>query len=284
MKYQLGALALILLSACGPKIMTLSLDNNIATRAHLAYEPFAFIESDTIGISPKKHLGHIEIKDGGFTLDCDYETIKKLAKKEALKLGGNCLVITEHKKPNLWSTCHQIKADVFTIDNAQAFENEVIWHADRKLEIADFKGSIEQRPFTASTASSFRYRLASRGAFPDQYTLIVETYFDCHLSYFQPSQLDSFVLSHEQLHFDITELYARNFIERVGKELLKMKQFSEKEPQILQEVIRELQLMQDAYDTDVYADRTQQKKWNQLIAEELSKTEKFAKKKLVIEK
>ena len=41
-----------------------------------------------------KLVGNLEIKDGGFSIECDYETIKRMAKEKALSMGGNCLVIT----------------------------------------------------------------------------------------------------------------------------------------------------------------------------------------------
>lgn len=274
----------IILLGCSPKIISNSLEGDLSSRSNLFYEPFALIETDTIDRSLMKPIGQIEIKDGGLTLNCDYETIKQLAKDEALKLGGNCLVITEHRKPNQWSTCHRIKADVYSINNAKDYENEVIWNQNRKLEISDFKGPIEKRPFTAGTSSSFRYRIEGRPVFPNKYKLVVETYFDCYLSYFKPTEYDSIVLAHEQIHFDISELYARKFIERIEREALDLNQFLAKQEEILNAVGRESQLKQDEYDSEVYADRTKQTDWNKWIAEELEKYKKYSDKKLIVEK
>ena len=94
----------------------------------IVYEPFAIIQTrraDTL-INFRQPIGEIEIKDAGLTIFCDYETIKKLAKQESLKLGGNCMVITEHKKPDKWSTCHRIKADIYNIDNPEKYEKEIV--------------------------------------------------------------------------------------------------------------------------------------------------------------
>lgn len=255
----------------------------INNRSHLFYEPFALIESDTIDTNAMQLIGQIEIKDGGLTLNCGYETIKKLAKEEALKIGGNCLVITEHRNPNQWSTCHRIKADVYSISNAKEYENEVTWHQNRKLEISDFKGTTEKRPFTAGTSSSFRYRIVGKPASPNKYKLFVETYFDCYLSYFKHTDFDSLVLAHEQIHFDIAELYARKFIEKIEIEAFDLNQLLAKQEEILNSVGRELQLKQDEYDSEVYADRTKQTKWNKWIDEELAKYQKYSDKKLIVE-
>ena len=284
MNKSLLILISIILIGCSPKIISNSLDSGSSNRLHLSYEPFALIETDTLDISFLKPIGQIEIKDGGLTLNCDYETIKKLAKEEALKLGGNCLVITEHRKPNQWSTCHRIKADVYWIKNAKDYENEVIWNPNRKLEISDFKGSTKKRPFTAATSSSFRYRIEGRPAFPNKYKLFIETYFDCYSSYFKHTEYDSIVLAHEQIHFDISELYARKFIERIEREALDLNQFLAKQEAILDAVGRELQLKQDEYDSEVYSDRSKQTDWNKWIFEELEKFKKYSNKKLIVEK
>lgn len=282
MKSIIIIIVILTLVSCNPKIITNSQDTGLNNRSHLYYEPFAFIEIDSIDKTSFKRIGEIVIKDTGFSLDCSYETIKKLAKVEALKLGGNCLVISEHKKPDKWSTCHRIGAQVYLIPNAKEYENEVIWHQNRKLDISDFKGSVEKRPFTAATFSSFRYTLEARPFITNKYTLNVETFFDCKSSYFKHTKLDSFVLIHEQLHFDISELYARKFVERIENEALDLNQFLAKREQILAEIGRELYLKHDEYDSEVYVDRTKQWFWNDNIKHELDKYQKYSSKILTV--
>ena len=89
MKAIILILTILTLVSCNPKIITNSLVTNYNNRSHLYYEPFAFIEIDTIDKSSFKRIGNIIIKDTGFSLDCSYETMKKLAKQETLKIGGN---------------------------------------------------------------------------------------------------------------------------------------------------------------------------------------------------
>ena len=263
-------------------MITNAYEANLSSRIHLAYEPFAIIERDTIDRTLNIPIAQIQIKDAGLTLNCDYNTIKEVAKTEGLRLGGNCIVITEHKEPSKWSTCHQIKADVFLIDNAKKFEKEVIWHRSRKLDISDFKGSTSKRPFTAATSSGFRYRIEGRPAISKKYKLFVETYFDCYLSYFKLVGFDSFVLAHEQIHFDISELYARKFLQKMEKEAKNLNDFLAKQEEILNEMVRELHLKQDEYDSEVYADRSKQSKWTEWIEEELRNHEKYSEKILIV--
>jgi len=274
----------VIIQSCSPKVIANSLEMSSLDRSEFYFEPFAIIETDTIDRSEVKLLGQIEIKDSGLSLNCDYETIKGIAKTESLKLGGNSFVITEHKEPSFWSTCHRIKADVLHIQNPRDYESEIIWNKNRKLEIEDFKGPIAKRPFTAGTSSSFRYRIDGRPAFPKKYKLFVETYFDCYLSYFKHTDFDSDVLDHEQVHFDIAELYARIFLERVKSESKDLNQFLAKLESILKEVGREMQLKQEEYDSEVYSDRSLQAKWINWISEELEKHELYESKILIVTK
>lgn len=283
--YKMSSIVLAtLFFGCSPKVVTSSMKSNLPSRVDLYYEPFALIEKDTFDRTASKFIGQIEIKDSGFTLSCDYETVKKMAKEEALKLGGNCLVIKEHREPNAWSTCHRIKADVFSIEDPKKYETEVIWNEKRKLEISDFKGSTENRPFTAATSSSIRYRVEGRPAFPNKYKVFVETFFICHFSYFKRTELDSQVLAHEQIHFDISELYSRKFVEKIEREALNLNQFLARQEAILNEIGQELQRKQDEYDAEVYGNRSKQLNWDNWIQEELKKYEKYASKVLIVQK
>ena len=269
-----------LLFSCTPKINTELLSSSKESRSHLNYLPFAIIETetDTINQNQNEILGKIEIKDSGLSINCDFESIKEIAKKESLKLGENCFVITEHKKPSKWSTCHRIKADVYYINNPQDFEEEIQWNEKRKLKIEDFKGTTEKRPFTAATVSSFRYLLSTKTGYSKHYTIKATTFFDCKTSYFKHSTSDSIVLAHEQIHFDISELYARKFLIRMEKEAKSVKEALEIQQKVLNDISRELQLKQDEYDSEVYADRLKQPKWNKWINLELEKTNSYKSK------
>lgn len=278
--YKALVISTALFLGCSPRVITNVLEKEYPSRIKLEYESFAFIEKplDTLGLTNKKKIGEIEIKDSGLTFDCSYASVKILAKKEALSLGGNCLFITEHRTPNQWTTCHRIKADVFIIENAEDFETTILWHKNRKLKISDFKGSTEKRPFQAATASAFKYQYWGRPAMPKRYKLEVETYFDCTSSYFKHSEFDSTVLAHEQIHFDISELYSRKFIKRILEETKTLFEVEAKHESIFNEIIKELQLKQDEYDSEVYSDRSLQHKWTEWIEKELDQYSQFSNK------
>ena len=66
-------------------------------------------------------LGTIRTGDSGFSIDCNYATVIEMAKIEARKAGGNAVKITQHKRPDFWSTCHRITADVLRVDGSETY-------------------------------------------------------------------------------------------------------------------------------------------------------------------
>ena len=241
------------------------------------YVPFAFIETENPNLIDSVFLREFQVKDGGLSTKCSYEAVKALAIKQARKIGGNCIVLLEHRKPDLWSTCHRIKGKIYRISNAADFEAEILWHSKRKLQINDFKGSTESRPFQAATYSSFRYRI-DKNIFSGRYSVRVETFFDTNLSYFKRSEHDSLILEHEQLHFDITEIYARQFLARIEGMVTNYQELQELHEAYADSTYAALQIKQDAYDSEVFADPDKHAKWKEWVEKELEASSAFAKK------
>jgi hypothetical protein len=59
-------------------------------------------------------IGTVDVDESGFTTRCDYEYVLELAKHAAKTSGADLIQIVEHKTPNVWSTCHRIKAGMYT--------------------------------------------------------------------------------------------------------------------------------------------------------------------------
>lgn len=251
-----------LLTACSPKIVVKEMAKYSKREAYEGLIIFA--QNDTTDLTKAEQIGDIQIKDPGLALNCDYEIVLNLAKSKALELGANALYIYEHQSPNLWSSCDRIKAKALRFKNIKPYEKEIIWDARRKLMIADFKGSVLDRPFRAATSSTFSYKTWGRPI--DGYaTFTVETYFNCTNSYFKMHSDSTMVLQHEQLHFDITELHARKFVKRISTEIKSTKDLNTVGETILKEISNELHIYQDKYDSEVYSDRTKQSLWNETV-------------------
>ena len=143
------------------------------------------------------------------------------------------------------------------------------WEPGLRLSWADFKGDPPtSKRIAATTASGLSYHYTARGEgerFEIDFT--VDTFFYPEKSWFHPELCDALVLSHEQLHFDISELFARRLRSRLGSARFTDRIKAEVR-QIFAEVNRELSQFQDRYDreTDYSRDREAQLAWNQSIA------------------
>ena len=108
--------SILILTSCSAKL-TSSMQK---TYAPLDYkeEVRVFGVGEEIPSNAEK-LGTIKVGDSGFSVNCNYATVLDKAKTESRKVGGNALKITKHKKPDLWSSCHRITADVYKIDSIE---------------------------------------------------------------------------------------------------------------------------------------------------------------------
>lgn len=63
-------------------------------------------------------LGSVSVGESGFTRqkNCTYQAVIYDAQRLAAGMGGNMIMITEHKEPSVWgSSCHQVKANVYSV-------------------------------------------------------------------------------------------------------------------------------------------------------------------------
>ncbi len=148
-------------------------------------------------------------------------------------------------------------------------EPSLRWKPGLRLSWADFKGQppVSQR-VAAITASGLSYRYTASGD-GDRYEIdfTVDTFFYPEKSWYHPGLCDALVLSHEQLHFDISELFARRLRRRLSSARFTDRVKSEVR-KIFDEVNRELSEFQDQYDreTDYSRNREAQLAWNKSIA------------------
>ncbi len=98
-------------------------------------------------------------------------------------------------------------------------------------------------------------------------------------SWYIKAQGDAYILAHEQLHFDITELYARKFRKEISQ--LKINSNIKSQLRNLHEKInKELAATQNRYDkeSDNSVNREFQTKWNNYVKSELAKLEAYKSK------
>tara|TARA_R110002051_G_scaffold226875_1_gene289413 strand:- start:1186 stop:1713 length:528 start_codon:yes stop_codon:yes gene_type:complete len=150
-------------------------------------------------------------------------------------------------------------------------EETLLWQSSLKLNWSNFKGKPTNNKAAAVTASGLTYNfstLSKNGEIKVDYT--IGSYFYPDKSWYRPEVCDSIILSHEQLHFDITELYARKF-----REQLKNKKFTSNAKNevraIYKQINFELNEYQNLYDaeTDFSRNREKQLEWKNKIATKL---------------
>lgn len=157
-----------------------------------------------------------------------------------------------------------------------AQEEVMLWEPTLRLQWSDFKGDPpESKRIAATTASGISYNYSAKGS-RGNYTLDfeVQTYFYPKKSWYHPELCDAVVLSHEQLHFDISELFARKLRIRLSEG-----RFSENVKaevrRIFANVNEELSAFQNRYDleTNFSRDREAQAEWNRQISQLLQRTQ-----------
>ncbi|WP_298480968.1 DUF922 domain-containing protein [uncultured Maribacter sp.] len=155
--------------------------------------------------------------------------------------------------------------------NAQEYDT-IIWQKNTKLTWEDFKGKPPLSDRVAATTASgitYRYSAIQMGD-KMQVDFKVTTFFYPQKSWYKPSVCDSVILGHEQLHFDISELYARKL-----KKRLNAKEYSKNVKaevrKIYNEVVEELNVFQNKYDeeTNFSRDREKQSLWKVKIEKAL---------------
>ncbi|GGW73987.1 hypothetical protein GCM10008085_27710 [Winogradskyella epiphytica] len=158
-------------------------------------------------------------------------------------------------------------------------EDAKSWSEGQKLSWSDFKGNPDPTSdAVALTASgiTFGYSLKTSGKRIVDYRTTVEAHFYPNKSWYVKSRGNHHVLRHEQLHFDITELYARQFRQQLTK-LVVNQNLKEQMRSLHDSVNKALNETQIRYDkqTNHSMNIEKQKAWELFVAKELKALDQF---------
>jgi hypothetical protein len=146
------------------------------------------------------------------------------------------------------------------------------WNADTKLEWSDFKGKIdESNPYFANTMSYTKYAyqpIVNNGVFTLTFT--IENSFDQKQSWSRKDKQTPALLAHEQLHFDISELFARKLMVAFNSFKYSANYQSEVS-KIFAQNVKEKRAMQEKYDTETNhsINKEKQQEWETYVKEQL---------------
>lgn len=169
-----------------------------------------------------------------------------------------------------------VRANTFEI--GFGLSDEVIeWSPQYKLKISDFKAKSKGSPgfAVATTTSAFGFEIVNTNG---KINGSIFVRFLCDKSWWNPDYYQRDVLQHEQLHFDICELFGRKLYKEILK-LRKQGRLNQKNIERLQSRLEEeYDEYQDLYDfeTDHSVNTKMQVYWNKKIKHELEELSAFA--------
>lgn len=208
MKRIVIVLFLICFISCSPKLRT-SIVKKLPELSENELVVVLDIVDDQIILAEK--IGEIKATDNGLSSNCSYYENLSNLRILARKSGANLIKLTKHKPADKWSTCHRVWGNIYSVANVKKYETEIEWTVDRKLIWDDFKGSPDKKAFpnaVAVTNSAISFESGSFNPFKDG-KLFVRNMFNTYGSWVLPEGKTDYVLRHEQIHFDITEIYTR---------------------------------------------------------------------------
>ncbi|WPP49343.1 DUF922 domain-containing protein [Catalinimonas niigatensis] len=275
MKMQRGIIifaTLFMFAACSPKLR--SVINNpqepLGTHEMVLVlgiqDPF---ENDGIDI------GVLISSDNGFSTNCSYYEVIEHLKNLARENGANIVKITEHAVPDRLSSCDRISANIYKVPNFRKHEKEVEWNEKRKLTWEDFKGKqkiVSNNGVGAQSYCGFGFQSNYVTAF-SKTKIFVRTTFDCDLSWVREDQINNAeLLNHEQFHFNLSELYARQLRKRFAEVEINAFNLNVQANTIFKQVYTEYLERQEAYDyeTNHGLDQEKQNEWQFTIENELA--------------
>lgn len=129
---------------------------------------------------------------------------------------------------------------------------KIAWQQERKLTWEDFKAV---RNVAGTKTAAFAYtgisHTVTRSSNPDSYIKIdVETVFDPSQSWKKNENPGSYILQHEQLHFDIAEVFTRKIRKMVAEKVKKSGDYDRIFKKEYQTIYQQYRNFQEAYDRD----------------------------------
>ena len=148
----------------------------------------------------------------------------------------------------------------------------ILYNVNNELAIEDFKGKPDMSSEgVGATFSGIQMSFdgqSSNGIMNIKVYLM--TYFDRSKSWMKPEGKDERVLKHEQIHFDLTAIYACKMYQEISKGTFDSKNVKQKLHEIHDRLTAALQLQQEAYDKETKHGTIAeaQKAWSEKVAKE----------------
>ena len=163
----------------------------------------------------------------------------------------------------------------FTAAQAQEAGDDILtWSKDRKLTWSDYKASPNPKSDAAATTStslSIDYHIKD-----GQFSYTIRSWFSRTKSWGRNKT--AYILSHEQGHFDIAEVYARKLHQRMSAYRFSKHTYQKELDRIYKEVADEKAAVQQQYDRETRhsIDEEKQAEWLKKISRMLEELKDYA--------
>jgi len=182
----------------------------------------------------------------------------------------------------------KISALFFTLFTCQIYAQSdsinINWAANYKLTWNDFKGNAKTQKTDESVAITHtRIKVATEES-EKKTTFVVTCIFDKQNSWTTVG--DAYILNHEQIHFDIAEIYARILRKKLSMINKKAQNIEAKVNELHQLTFNDCNKFQVQYDTETNHSKNKMKQqiWNEKVRKLLADYSAFATETVIIKK
>lgn len=161
---------------------------------------------------------------------------------------------------------------------SNSFDNDDIsWQKDVLLKQEDFQGTTDTLSLSAAL-SEVHIKVDEPKWVENKFSCKVYSCFNKKNSWFKKDKFNSYILNHEQKHFDIEEAFARKLRKEILQNKYTKNNLHDKLSKIYQDVVKECNDLQDKYDDETNHSQIvlKQQEWNIKIEDMLKKYEKFS--------
>ncbi|HET8854861.1 MAG TPA: DUF922 domain-containing protein [Salinimicrobium sp.] len=169
----------------------------------------------------------------------------------------------------------------FIISPAIGQDSEnIYWNRERDLHWEDFKAAPDHKnSYHAITSSgiSFSWSIRISPGGEEEFRSVIQTYFNPMESWVKKAGKSAFLLAHEQLHFDISELHARK-LKKAVEQYEVTPEIKRDMRKIFDSIQRERVKMQERFDVESRhgTDSIMEAKWQNQVRKQLEELKEYA--------
>lgn len=158
---------------------------------------------------------------------------------------------------------------------AQETNEELLnWNSSKRLTWADYKAAPD--PSSDAAASTTTYLMITYNLSNENFNYKIESKFSRTRSW--GLHKTPYILSHEQGHFDLAEVFARKLNKKMSEYVFNRKTYQKELKKIYQDILSEKEEMQNKYDkeTNHSINKEKQAEWLKKIDQMLNEYKAYA--------